>query len=138
MTDAKRLKATACCFSMVVTLSHKIPSIRDIGSCSIRTASSRYVMMPCKARGMTREVIFGLLHLSSPNLRFSFRYRARRQTRRKAVPAFFSQHGFFESLYKGVTQIKTYKLAEFGSTGLNGRFKAKDWINPEVVLQQTQ
>ena len=45
---------------------------------------------------------------------------------------------FSESLCKGVTQIKTYKLAEFGSTELNGRFKAKDWINPEVVLPQTQ
>ena len=45
---------------------------------------------------------------------------------------------FSESLRKGVTQIKTYKLAEFGSTELNGRIKAKDWINPEVVPPQTQ
>ena len=45
---------------------------------------------------------------------------------------------FSKSLCKGVTQLKTYKLAEFDSIELNGRFKAKDWINLEVALQQTQ
>lgn len=45
---------------------------------------------------------------------------------------------FSKSLCKGVTQLKTYKLAEFDSIEPNGRFKAKDWINLEVALQQTQ
>lgn len=45
---------------------------------------------------------------------------------------------FLGNLRKGVTQLKTSKLAEFDSIELNGRFKAKDWIHLEVVLQQTQ
>lgn len=66
VTDAECLKVAARCFNMGVTLSHKIPSIRDIRSCAICTASSRDVIMSCRAREMIREVVFGLVHFSKP------------------------------------------------------------------------